>query len=68
MAVDSHQSGGGTDSGGDAQLMVNTIDRYVNLMRIKNAADRDAEIAFQERELRAILRVLEIPVEKLVIN
>ena len=64
MAV--NKSGVETDS--DAQLMVNTIDRYVNLMRIKNAADRDAEIAFQERELRAILRVLDIPVEKLVVH
>ncbi|MBQ9348684.1 MAG: hypothetical protein IJT94_15335 [Oscillibacter sp.] len=58
----------GVETDGDAQLMVNTIDRYVNLMRIKNAADRDAEIAFQERELRAILRVLDIPVEKLVVH
>ena len=37
----------------DKQLVVNLIENYMNLMRIKNADDKDKEINFQLCELKA---------------
>ena len=50
---------------GDGQLKVTYISRYMNLLRIKCAADRDAEIQLQERELRTMLDILGVDAEKL---
>ena len=41
----------------EKQLVVNLIENYMNLMRIKNADDKDKEIIFQLCELKAKLKI-----------
>ncbi|SFU57815.1 hypothetical protein [Butyrivibrio sp. M55] len=52
----------------DKQLVVNLIENYMNLMRIKNADDKDKEINFQLCELKAKLKILGISNENLIIK
>ena len=44
------------------------IGSYMDMLRVKQAADRDREIENQLRELRAKLEALGIVVEKLTID
>ena len=52
----------------EKQLVVNLIENYMNLMRIKNADDKDKEIIFQLCELKAKLKILGISTENLTIE
>ena len=52
----------------EKQLVVNLIENYMNLMRIKNADDKDTEINFQLCELKAKLKILGISTENLTIE
>ena len=52
----------------EKQLVVNLIENYMNLMRIKNADDKDKEINFQLCELKAKLKILGISTENLTIE
>jgi len=49
----------------DAELKSVVIDEFANLQRIKAVEDRAAEIKFQERILKAKMRVLGIPTDNL---
>ena len=49
----------------EKELRDQVIKEFVNLQRVKNAADRDAEIAYQEKVLRARMQSLEITTEDL---
>ncbi len=49
----------------EKELKDQTIREYVNLQRLKNAEDRDKELAYQEKILKARLQSLEIPTEEL---
>lgn len=47
------------------QLKAALIQQYANLQRIKNAANREQELRYQEQTLRAMLDVLGISSESL---
>lgn len=47
------------------ELAATLIDLYTNLQRIKSAADRDKEIEYQIKVVKAKLEVFDIAVEKL---
>ncbi|MCD7739134.1 MAG: hypothetical protein LUH58_08880 [Lachnospiraceae bacterium] len=49
----------------EKELKDQTIREYVNLQRIKNAEDREKELAYQEKILKARLQSLGIPTEDL---
>ena len=49
----------------EKELRDQVIKEFVNLQRVKNAADRDAEIAYQEKVLRVRMQSLEITTEDL---
>ncbi|MCD8130144.1 MAG: hypothetical protein LUE16_02515 [Lachnospiraceae bacterium] len=49
----------------EKELKDQTIREYVNLLRIKNAEDREKELAYQEKILKARLQSLGIPTEDL---
>ncbi len=49
----------------DAEQKVVLIEEYVNLQRIKTAQNRDEEIEFQIKAVRAKLNVMGINVENL---
>ena len=53
------------DEMNEKELRDQVIKEFVNLQRVKNAADRDAEIAYQEKVLRARMQSLEITMEDL---
>jgi len=52
----------------DKELVTTTVSRYVDLMRIKQAADRDAEIETQESELRIMLESMGIVVDNIKVR
>ncbi|MBP3616458.1 MAG: hypothetical protein J6J38_00295 [Lachnospiraceae bacterium] len=56
------------DEMNESVLKDQIIKEFVNLQRLKSAADRDAEIAYQERVLRARMQSLKIATEDLEIN
>ncbi|MCD8019677.1 MAG: hypothetical protein LUF92_08910 [Clostridiales bacterium] len=49
----------------EKELKDQTIREYVNLQRLKKAPDRDAELAYQEKVLKARLQSLGVPTEML---
>lgn len=49
----------------EKELKDQTIREFVNLQRLKNAPDRDAEIEYQEKVLKARLQSLGVPTEDL---
>lgn len=49
----------------EKELKDQVIKEFVNLQRVKMAADRDAEIEYQERILKARMQSLGIPTEEL---
>ena len=52
----------------DNELVMTTISRYMDVLRIEGAADREAEIETQKRELRATLESMGVNVETLKIG
>ena len=52
----------------DKEMVTSTISRYMDVLRIKQAANRDDEIENQLCELRAQLQAMGIVVEDLVIR
>lgn len=52
----------------EKELKDQVIKEFVNLQRVKTAADRDAEIAYQEKVLRARMQSLGIATEDLEIK
>ena len=55
----------GDDVMNEKELKDQIIKEYVNLQRVKSAQDRDAEIAYQERVLKARMQSLGIPTDEL---
>ncbi|MCC8168104.1 MAG: hypothetical protein LIO37_02025 [Clostridiales bacterium] len=49
----------------EKELKDQTIREYVNLQRIKHAADKEKELDYQEKVLKARLQSLGIPTEDL---
>lgn len=49
----------------ELELKEQAIKEFVNLQRVKKAEDKDKEIAYQERILKARLQALGIPTEDL---
>ncbi|MCC8068114.1 MAG: hypothetical protein LIO94_13600 [Clostridiales bacterium] len=49
----------------EKELKDQTIREYVNLQRLKNADDRDKELEYQEKILKARLQSLGVPTEDL---
>lgn len=49
----------------DKELKDTVIKEFTNLQRIKNAADREKEINYQERILKARMQSLGIPTDEL---
>ena len=49
----------------EKELKDQTIREYVNIQRIKNAPDKDKELAYQEKVLKARLQSLGVPTEDL---
>ena len=49
----------------EKELKDQTIREYVNIQRIKNAPDKEKELAYQEKVLRARLQSLGVPTEDL---
>ena len=45
-----------------------TVSRYMDLLRIQKAEDRDKEIENQKRELRVVLETMGVAVENLRID
>ena len=58
----------GGESMSDTELKSMTISRYMDILRIEEAEDREAEIATQKRELRATLESMGVNVETLKIG
>ncbi|KAI4448959.1 hypothetical protein C823_003488 [Eubacterium plexicaudatum ASF492] len=56
------------DKMNELELKDQAIKEFVNLQRVKNAADKDKEIAYQEKVLKARLQALGIPTEDLEIK
>ena len=52
----------------DKELVTQKIEKYMDLLRIENAADRDREISNQKRELRVELEALGVAVDDLRID
>lgn len=52
----------------ELELKDQAIKEFVNLQRVKNAPDKDKEIAYQEKVLKARLQSLGIPTEDLEIK
>lgn len=52
----------------EKEQATNMIAKYMDLLRIEKAEDRDREIKNQLRETRAMLEALGVVVEKLVID
>ena len=52
----------------ELELKDQAIKEFVNLQRVKNATDKDKEIAYQEKVLKARLQALGIPTEDLEIK
>ena len=52
----------------DKEMVSSTISRYMDVLRIKQAANRDDEIENQLCELRAQLQAMGIVVDELVIR
>ena len=55
----------GDDVMNEKELKDQVIKEFVNLQRVKSAQDRDAEIAYQERVLKARMQSLGISTEEL---
>lgn len=53
------------DEMNENELRDQVIKEFVNLQRVKTAADRDAEIAYQENVLKTRMRFLGIATENL---
>lgn len=49
----------------EKELKDQTIREYVNIQRIKHAADKDKELEYQEKVLKARLQSLGVPTEDL---
>ncbi|MGN0360740.1 MAG: hypothetical protein ACI4EM_08385 [Hominisplanchenecus sp.] len=58
----------GEDTMNEKELKDQVIKEFVNLQRVKSAPDRDAEIAYQERVLKARMQSLGIATEELEIK
>lgn len=56
------------DTMNEKELKDQVIKEFVNLQRVKSAPDRDAEIAYQERVLKARMQSLGIATEELEIK
>ena len=56
------------DEMNEKELKDQIITEFVNLQRVKSAADRDAEIAYQEKVLRARMQSFGIATEDLEIK
>ncbi len=56
------------DKMNELELKDQAIKEFVNLQRVKNATDKDKEIAYQEKVLKARLQALGIPTEDLEIK
>ncbi|MCI5996577.1 MAG: hypothetical protein MRZ45_11645 [Blautia sp.] len=54
----------GEDTMNEKELKDQVIKEFVNLQRVKSAPDRDAEIAYQERVLKARMQSLGIATEE----
>ena len=52
----------------DKELVATTVSRYADLLRIKQASDRDAEIETQESELRVILESMGVTVDDIKVR
>ena len=52
----------------EKQLAIALIENYMNLMRIKNAADKDTEISIQLCTAKAKLKALGISTDNLTIK
>lgn len=52
----------------EKELKDQVIKEFVNLQRVKSAVDREAEIAYQEKVLRARMQSLGIAAEDLEIK
>lgn len=52
----------------ELELKEQAIKEFVNLQRLKTAENKDKEIAYQERVLKARLQALGIPTEDLEIK
>lgn len=52
----------------ELELKEQAIKEFVNLQRVKTAHDKDKEIEYQERVLKARLQALGIPTEDLEIR
>jgi len=52
----------------EKELKDQTIREFVNLQRVKAAPDKDAEIAYQEKVLKARLASLGVPTDELEIK
>ena len=49
----------------DNELIMTTISRYMDVLRIESADNREAEIETQKRQLRATLQSMGVNVEEL---
>ena len=58
----------GEDTMNEKELKDQVIKEFVNLQRVKSAPDRDADIAYQERVLKARMQSLGIATEELEIK
>ncbi|MDD5900675.1 MAG: hypothetical protein PUC73_07280 [Lachnospiraceae bacterium] len=56
------------DEMSEKELKDQVIKEFVNLQRVKTATDREAEIAYQEKVLRARMQSLGISTEDLEIK
>ena len=56
------------DEMNEKELKDQIITEFVNLQRVKSAVDRDAEIAYQEKVLRARMQSFGIATEDLEIK
>jgi len=54
-----------TEAMNELELKEQAIKEFVNLQRLKTATDRDKELAYQEKVLKARLQALGIPTEDL---
>lgn len=52
----------------ELELKEQAIKEFVNLQRLKTATDRDKELEYQEKVLKARLQALGIPTEDLEIK
>ena len=52
----------------DKELVTQKVEKYMDLLRVEQAEDRDKEIRNQKRELRAELEALGVVVEDLTIE